>query len=66
MSSDFSSHGDSFLCDYWNDQDGGLAWMLDLEAELERRGFETRDDDGHPRQIDDAEMFGIQRERGKR
>jgi len=38
----FTRHSDADLVRFWNDGGGGLAWTRDLEAELQRRGYETR------------------------
>jgi hypothetical protein len=38
----FAKHTDETLVRYWNEGDGSIAWLSDLEAELTLRGFQPR------------------------
>jgi len=43
---DFTNRSDATLIEWWNEGEGSLSWLTELEDELTRRGFETRKPDG--------------------
>ena len=47
----FRKDTDETLVRYWNEREGSISWLTELEAELERRGYSPRDKEGHRRTL---------------
>ena len=46
MPRDFGRDPHELLVRFWNEDDGGISWIFELEAELRRYGYTTRKKDG--------------------
>ena len=47
----FRNEDDSTLIRFWNEREGSISWLTELEHELERRGYEPRDGEGKRRTL---------------
>jgi len=47
----FRSDDDQTLIGFWNEREGSITWLTELEHELERRGYEPRDTEGKRRSL---------------
>ena len=48
---DFSNRSDGCLIEWWNEREGTITWLTAIETELERRGYQPRDEAGTRRTI---------------